>query len=150
VTCKREEILARLLVILNTVEDLAHVARNEDEFPEAVRPAAILLDGDEEAVAELARPWVKGRAYTVVQMNPLIVVSMGGKPEEIGTDINELMARVVTAVMADVELTSIVVANAQCGVYYIATDNRLNHSLAMDCDLQMRFGIRYTLLPIAP
>ena len=147
---RREDILARLFVILNTVEDLKLVARNLDEFPEAVRPMAILLDGDEEAVAELARPWVKGKAYTVIQMNPIIVVSMGGRPEDVGTDINELMARIVTAVMSDAELTSIVVANAQCGVYYLATDYRLNHSLAMDCDLQMRFGIRYTLLPVAP
>jgi len=147
---RREDILARLFVILNTVEDLKLVARNLDEFPEAVRPMAILLDGDEEAVAELARPWVKGKAYTVIQMNPIIVVSMGGRPEDVGTDINELMARIVTAVMSDVELTTIVVANSQCGVYYLATDYRLNHSLAMDCDMQMRFGIRYTLLPVAP
>jgi hypothetical protein len=147
---KREDILARLLVILNTVEDFKLVARNLDEFPEKVRPAAILLDGGEEAVPELARPWVKGKAYTVVQMNPLIVVSVGGRPQDVGTDINELMARIVTAVMSDAELTSIVVANAQCGVYYLATDDRLNHSLAMDCDMQMRFGIRYTLLPVAP
>jgi hypothetical protein len=147
---KREDILARLLEILNTVEDLKTVARNLDEFPEAVRPMAILLDGGEESVPELQRPWVKGKAYTVVQMNPLIVVSIGGKPEDIGTDINELIARIVTAVMTDAELTTIVVANAQCGVYYLATDDRLNHSLAMDCDMQMRFGIRYTLLPNAP
>jgi len=147
---KREDILARLLVILNTIEVFKLVARNLDEFPERVRPAVILLDGDEEAVAELARPWVKGKAYTVVQMNPLIVVSMGGRPQDVGTDINELMARIVTAVMSDAELTTIVVANAQCGVYYLATDYRLNHSLAMDCDMQMRFGIRYTLLPVAP
>ena len=147
---KREDILARLLVILNTIEVFKLVARNLDEFPERVRPAVILLDGDEEAVAELARPWVKGKAYSVIQMNPLIVVSMGGRPQDVGTDINELMARIVTAVMSDVELTTIVVANNQCGVYYLATDYRLNHSLAMDCDMQMRFGIRYTLLPVAP
>src|SRR4030095_4596198 len=147
---KREDILSRLFVILNTVEDLKLVARNLDEFPEAVRPMAILLDGDEEAVAELQRPWVKGKAYTVVQMNPLIVVSIGGKPEDVGTDINELIMRIVTAVMTDAELATIVIANAQCGVYYLATDDRLNHSLAMDCDMQMRFGIRYTLLPNAP
>ena len=147
---KREDILARLLVILNTIEVFKLVARNLDEFPERVRPAVILLDGDEEAVAELARPWVKGKAYTVVQMNPIIVVSMGGKPEDVGPDINELMARIVTAVMTDAELTTIVVVNAQCGVYYLASDYRLSHSLAMDCDMQMRFGIRYTLLPVAP
>jgi hypothetical protein len=147
---KREDILARLLVILNTVEDFKLVARNLDEFPEKVRPAAILLDGGEEAVPELQRPWVKGKAYTVVQANPLIVVSVGGRPQDVGTDINELMARIVTAVMTDVELTTIVVSNAQCGVYYLATDDRLNHSLAMDCDMQMRFGIRYVLLPNAP
>jgi hypothetical protein len=147
---KREDILARLFLILNTVEDLKTVARNLDEFPEAVRPMAILIDGGEEAVPELQRPWVKGKAYTVVQMNPLIVVSIGGKPEDVGPDINELIARIVTAVMTDAELTTIVTANAQCGVYYLATDDRLNHSLAMDCDMQMRFGIRYTLLPVAP
>jgi len=147
---KREDILARLLAILNTIEVFKLVARNLDEFPERVRPAVILLDGDEEAVAELARPWVKGKAYSVIQMNPLIVVSMGGRPQDVGTDINELMARIVTAVMSDAELTTIVVANNQCGVYYLATDYRLNHSLAMDCDMQMRFGIRYTLLPVAP
>jgi hypothetical protein len=147
---KREDILARLLVILNAVEDFKLVARNLDEFPERVRPAAILLDGSEEAVPELQHPWIKGKAYTVVQMNPLIVVSIGGKPEDVGTDINELMARIVTAVMTDVELTTIVVANARCGIYYLATDDRLNHSLAMDCDMQMRFGIRYTLLPNTP
>jgi len=147
---KREDILARLLAILNTIEVFKLVARNLDEFPERVRPAVILLDGDEEAVAELARPWVKGKAYSVIQMNPLIVVSMGGRPQDVGTDINELMARIVTAVMSDVELATIVVVNAQCGVYYIATDYRLNHSLAMDCDMQMRFAIRYTLLPVAP
>ena len=147
---KREDILARLLTILNTIEVFKLVARNLDEFPERVRPAVILLDGDEEAVAELARPWVKGKAYTVVQMNPLIVISMFGKPQDVGTDLNELMARIVTAVMSDVELTTIVVANSQCGVYYLASDYRLSHSLAMDCDMQMRFGIRYTLLPVAP
>jgi hypothetical protein len=147
---KREDICVRLLAILHTVEDLKLVARNLDEFPEKVRPAAILLDGGEEAVPELQRPWVKGKAYSVVQMNPLIVVSVGGKPQDVGTDINELIARIVTAVMTDAELTTIVVANAQCGIYYLATDDRLNHSLAMDCDMQMRFGIRYTLLPVAP
>jgi len=147
---KREDIMARLLVILNTVEGFKFVARNVDEFPEKIRPAVILLDGDEEAVAELARPWVKGKAYTVVQMNPLIVISMGGRPQDVGADINELMARTVTAVLSDVELTTIVVVNAQCGVYYLASDYRLSHSLAMDCDMQMRFGIRYTLLPAAP
>jgi len=142
--------MARLLAILHTVEGFKFVARNVDEFPEKIRPAAILLDGDEEAVAELARPWVKGKAYTVIQMNPLIVISMGGRPQDVGADINELMARTVTAVMSDAELTTIVVANSQCGVYYLASDYRLSHSLAMDCDMQMRFGIRYTLLPVAP
>jgi len=150
VTCKREQIVARLLAILHTVEGFKFVGRNVDEFPEKIRPAAILLDGDEEAVPELQRPWVKGKAYTVVQMNPLIVISMFGKPQDVGTDLNELMARIVTAVMSDVELTTIVVANSQCGVYYLASDYRLSHSLAMDCDMQMRFGIRYTLLPVAP
>jgi hypothetical protein len=149
VTCKREQILDRLFTILCEVDDL-YVQRNLDEFPGEIRPMAILLDGGEEAVPELQRPWVKGKAYTVVQMNPLIVVSVGGKPEDVGPDINELMSRIVTAVMTDAELTAIVAANAQCGVYYIATDDRLNHSLAMDCDMQMRFAIRYTLVPTSP
>jgi hypothetical protein len=33
VTCKREQILARMLEILNTVADLKAVERNLDEFP---------------------------------------------------------------------------------------------------------------------
>lgn len=147
-TCRREEILARLLAILNGVADIKTVERNLDEFPEAVRPIALLLDGGEEVAPEFQRPWVKGRAWTIVDMAPLIIVSMGGTPEEVGTDINELMARVITAVMTDDELQTILTTNGS--VVYVATDDRLNHSLAMDCDLQIRFRIRYPLLPSNP
>lgn len=147
-TCRREEILARLLEILESVEGIKEVARNVDEFPDIARPMAILLDGDEEAVPELARPWIKGRAVTIVDMTPLILVMMGGPPDTIGPDVNELMARVVTAVMSDNELSQIVTTNG--GVYYTATDYRLSHDMAIDCDLQMRFRIRYPLLPTHP
>lgn len=147
-TCRREEIMARLFEILNTVQDIKSVERNLDEFPEDVRPMAILLDGDEEVAPEFQRPWVKGKSWTIVDMVPIIVISMGGKPEEIGTDINELMARVITAVMTDADLPDILTTNGN--VVYVATDSRLNHSLAMDCDLQIRFRIRYPLLPSHP
>lgn len=148
VGCKREDILARLVEILNGVTDIKNVARNLDEFPETVRPMAILLDGDEEAAPELEHIWKKGRAVIIVNMLPLIVVSMGGRPEDVGPDINELMARIITAVMLDQELNDIVTTNG--GVYYQRTDYRLNHSLAMDCDLQMIFRIRYPLFPSHP
>ncbi len=147
-SCRRENICARLLEILNTINDVEEVARNLDEFPDVARPMIILIDGEEEVAPEFQRPWVKNKAWTIVDMIPIIVVSMGGKPEDIGPNINELMARVITAVMTDDELQEIITTNGS--VVYLATDNRLNHSLAMDCDLQIRFKIRYPLLPSVP
>lgn len=145
---RRENILKRLLVILSGIELFKAVERNLDEFPGEVRPMAIMLDGDEEAPEEFRRSFVKNRAVTIVDMIPIIVVSMGGRPEEIGPDINELLARVQTAILLDDVLKELVTTNG--AVWYAAGDSRLNHSLAMDCDMQIRFVVRYPLVPSSP
>lgn len=137
----REPILARLLEILEAVEQLKETDRNLDEFPEAARPMGILLDGDEAAVPEFQRSWVKGKVTIVTDMLPLVLVQHGGTPQDIGSDMNELVDTIIHDVMSDATLSSMVTRNG--GVYWDRTDYRLCHSLAMDCDMQIQFRIRY-------
>ena len=147
---RREQILNQLIGILRDVDGIEAAERNLDQFPQEVRPMVILLDGDEEVPPEFRdHKFLKGRAPLLIEMTPLIELSVSDVPDEVGLTANELLGRIQSAVLTDATLQNGVLGS-NGAVYYVACDGRTSHSMAMDCDLQIRFAFRYPLFPTAP
>jgi hypothetical protein len=96
VTDVREDILARLLVVVASVPNIKTALRNNVDIQEELLPAVSVFDGDEEsggAEDRSARP--PGRPY-VARMIPEIVVSeRHGTGSELGTFRREIIRRVL-------------------------------------------------------
>src|ERR1700753_1714667 len=76
-TDRREQVLAALFLVLQSVASVKVVVRNRGELPAAIRPAVVLLDGNE--TARDSPPQERGRltaAPNLVDMSPEIYVVM--------------------------------------------------------------------------
>lgn len=143
-TDRREMILARLLEIARTVEGVSAAFRNRDEISEKQRPAIVILDADEAADDSdpSARP---SRSPRSVAMTPEIYILLGAKPEDLGTAINVLRARVVKAVLTDVALPAILGSNGQ--VRYEGCATALARGRSMEGEMGVSFSFTYVLRP---
>src|SRR5262245_17605334 len=96
----REVLLARVLVVLKGVQGIETADRNLDDISDLRLPAAILFDGDEEA---FDNPRARGAAPNTVEMTPTIEVTLSD-PDQVGTQINALRARICKAILSDTTL----------------------------------------------
>ena len=86
---KREDILARLVVICSALEGVTLCARNRDELSDRQRPAVIILDADEVAIeGEPKRANAAGPQ--LISMTPEIYILISGTPESVGTELNTM------------------------------------------------------------
>lgn len=103
-TDKRELILARLEVLLS---GLGRAKRNDPDAPEGLRPAYMVLDGDEDTEALL---WGHGRPSDqkhIIDMHPEVYyVTEGTDPALVGREMNEAAAGIIHAVLNDSTLLS--------------------------------------------
>src|SRR5262252_1154664 len=95
---RRENILARLAVIIANLPGIETADRNNDRASDSKLPAAVLFDGDEQSFENLR---ATGLAPNVIDMTPTVVVSLGDVPENVGTVTNEWLALVQKAVLGD-------------------------------------------------
>lgn len=145
-TDKREDILARLLVACGAVDGIQKAARNVDALSEPTRPAAIILDGDEQAVEgdPLGRPEASPRR---IEMTPEIHVLLAGQPAEAGTSVNAMRAGIIKAVLTDSELADIVGANGH--IRYEGTVTEFGPGRTLQARMRLAFTFTYILIPAA-
>jgi hypothetical protein len=142
---QRELVLARLQAIGAAVPGIRTSVRNVIGISENRRPALVVLDADEaveEADLSGSRPF---DAPMLVVMSPEIFLMVSAAPEDIGTQLNIMRARVMRAVLQDAELRGIVGTNG--AVRYAGCGTALAAGRSMEGEMAMTFAIRYALKP---
>ena len=142
---KREAILARLLAIAESVEDVVFTARNNVEITDRQVPALIILEGDEEtpAVSELRHR--KPEAPVPVVMIPEICIVGMTATEDIGETLNGFRVAVIKAVLRDSELIALLGTTGAIAYRGMVSD--LGGGRAMLGRMFLRFAISYFLKP---
>lgn len=142
-TDRREQILARLLLIAKTVQGIDNVYRNQSDISESVRPASRIFDGGETISDRLLQPQ-PSRSGGLIVMQPVVTIELGGKPDEIGTALNALRLKMVKAVLTDAPLAAIVGANGR--INYTGCETNLVPSGTGGIDMLLNFAIAYPLI----
>jgi hypothetical protein len=149
VTDRREQILARLLAILESVGGVRVAVRNRGELPPAKRPAVILLDADE--IARTAPPQQRGRLTmmpNLVDMSPEIYVVMDQREpqnESIGEDMNALRIAIMKAIMSDDPLAAILGSNGD--IQYNGCETDMASGRSLEGQMHIRMTFTYALRP---
>jgi len=148
-TYRREEILVRILAVINGIKSAASiktVSRNRIDFDDTQLPAVGVLEGDEEvATNTLGRNDRASRRPYIVTATPQIFVRVGSLPEVVGTDLNALLAAIIKAVEDDAELTSLSMDDG--GIHYAGKQSQLHAARQMIGADAMVFAIKYLLYP---
>jgi len=148
-TDRREQVLSALFTLLQAVDNVHVVVRNRGELPAAIRPAVVLLDGDE--TARDGVPQERGRltaAPNLVDMSPEIYVVMDQrepKNERIGEDMNAMRMAILKAITTAAPLIAILGSNGDIKYNGCATDMASGRS--MEGQLSLRFTFTYVLKP---
>ena len=139
---RREMILSRLLEIAGSTEGIVAAFRNKDEISEKQRPAIVILDADEAAddADPSSRP---SRAPRRVAMTPEIYILLGAKPEDLGTAINTLRARLLKAILMDSSLLTILGSSGEARYEGCAT--ALARGRSMEGEMGVSFSFTYVL-----
>jgi len=148
-TDRREQVLSALFTVLQSVSGVKVAVRNRGELPPAIRPAVVLLDGDE--TARDGVPQERGRltaAPNLVDMSPEIYVVMDQrepKNEHIGEDMNAMRMAILKAITTAAPLIAILGSNGDIKYGGCATDMASGRS--MEGQLSLRFTFTYVLKP---
>jgi hypothetical protein len=142
---KREAILARLLEVATGVPGIAAAVRNQDEISERARPAIAVFDADESADEAAERQDHAGRAPNLVVMTPEVLILNGAPPENVGSSLNALRAKLVKAVLTDAQLTSLTGPNGHAR--YAGCSTHLGHGRSMEGSMGVQFTFTYVLRP---
>lgn len=102
----REQILARLAVVLQGVEGIKYVGRNTQDVPELQRPCVVLHDGNEELDESFGRPDLRGRLQ-MQAMTPQINVFFSTNAKATGNIANTYRAKLLAAIFNDATLTGL-------------------------------------------
>ncbi len=140
----REDIMARILVLLGQLSGTELVARNLDEIPETKLPAAVLYDNDE---AALDNPRATSGKPTVVHATPIIVIDLGDVVENVGTLTNEWLASVKRLILLDTTLEGLCGNFSTAGAHYGGAETSLHPGRTMHVVLTINFIIGYHLKP---
>jgi hypothetical protein len=144
----REDILARLFVIVGTIPNIRASYRNNVDIPPDHLPAAVVLDGDEETgeVSDLSmHPSNKPIA---VQMVPEIIIAQ--QADNVGTDITTLRRELIKRVLFDTELNEQIVKTGRHGngaIRYLGCQTDLGWMRSLHGALLARFMFKYFLKP---
>lgn len=146
-TDRREAILARLKVVLETISGL-QVFRNRGELTEDKRPGIMLFDGDELADERAFDRGRLAKAPNRVKLTPQVYLLLQQrKPDnfEVGSDISNWRILILKAVLLDTSLQTIVGSVGE--IHYDGCVTDLGRGRAMDGELGLQFTFTYPLIP---
>lgn len=139
---RREDILARLPVVIGAIPGIVRTLRNQKSVTGKTGATVVISDGDEASVMEDDSN-VSNRRPIMIDMTPGISLLLGEPSPTIGTTANNLRAKIIYAVMTDEELQSIVGTNGF--VKYQGLGNELDRGNSALADYSLNFRIRYPL-----
>jgi hypothetical protein len=141
---RREEILARLVEIAGAIPGARNVYRNRLKLTASLRPAIVVLDGDEVGtVGEFALGSAPNRP-SIMQVNPLIYLMAGDNAATIGSDMSGLRLPMIQAVLADSALQEITTNTG--GIQYQGCTMDLGQGQTTEATLILSFSLHYPLL----
>ena len=144
----RENILARLVAIVDGVADFKQVYRNYVDLTEDDLPAAAVLDGDEETDDTTDASMRPPTRPTLVTMTPEIIVFK--LAPQVGPDISDLRRQLVKAVLYDTELNEQIVKTGRYGngtIRYLGCQTDLGWERSMFGALKINLQLKYALKP---
>ena len=138
----REKILVRLLAVVGSIEGVRTALRNSIGISDTARPAIIILDADEIANSDdpKSRP---ANAPRIITMTPEIYIMFGAAAENVGTEINLLRARLISAILTDEELINLTAEDK--GIRYVGSLNALSLGRSMEGQMAVSFDFEYYL-----
>lgn len=143
-TDKREQILARLVEIMETIPGVGEVYRNNPDPNEGRMPAVVVFDADEEVASLPDTARYKGStAPQVMIMRPEIYILLSARAADAGTRLNELRARIYKAIVTDLTLSSLVETNGR--IMLEAGRSGFAVGRAMASELKLEFSFAYVL-----
>ncbi len=144
----REDILARLFVIVGTIPNIRSAARNNIDILEDRLPAAVVMDGDEETGDVTDLSMHPSNKPVAVQMVPEIIIAQ--ESENVGTDITTLRRELIKRVLFDTELNEQIVKTGRHGngaIRYLGCQTDLGWMRSLHGALLARFMFKYFLKP---
>ncbi len=145
----REQILARVFALIQSVPGVETVSRNRDQLPNEARPALVMWDADEDVRTDSENRGRLGRSTVRVTLKPEIYIVIGGrkpKNELIGEDINAIRVAVLKAILLDTKLQELVGPNGQ--VFYLGVFSDLAVGRGGHGVMGLLFDITYSLNPL--
>ncbi len=149
----REEILDRLTDLVAGVEGVQYAARNHLRPDEDSLPAVVIFDGDE-IVAEMPdgpnpNRWRDANAPQMMTMRPEIYVRVASDLSTVGTNMNQMRAKIHKAICEDLRLIAIVGAgrgkNGRIQLERVQT--ALGWGRTMEGEMILYYAFSYLLVP---
>jgi hypothetical protein len=144
----REDILARLLVILAGIPNMKSARRNYRDIPEDQLPGALLFDGDEETDDASDLSMHPSNRPTMVRMHPEILIAQ--QSSEVGSDLTTLRRELLKRILTDTELNEQIVKTGRNGngaIRYLGLQTDLGEGRSLQGALRAQFMFKYTLKP---
>lgn len=141
---RREEILARLVAIASELPSGPRVFRNRLKLTASLRPAIVILDGDETGTLGeffLGRPPSRP---SIMQVNPFVYLMAGDTAGTIGSDMSALRLPMINAVLSDDALIEATTSTG--GVQYQGCTMDLGQGQTTEATLILSFELHYPLL----
>ena len=144
----REAVLARLAEVVAGIPNMRWVERNNAEFPESPRPAAIVFDSDEETDDATDATMRPAHRPTLVQMMPEIAIIQN--PGEAGSDIATLRRELIRRVLTDTALNEQIVKTGRFGngaIRYLGCRTDYGWMRSQHGGMLAQFMFKYALKP---
>jgi hypothetical protein len=142
----REDILARLLVVVASIPNIKFAQRNNIEIPEDQLPAALVFDGDEETNDASDLSMRPANRPTMVRMHPEIVIAQ--QADEVGSDLTTLRRELIKRVTTDTVLNEQIVKTGRNGngaIRYLGCRTDLGLGRSLQGALLAEFMFKYAL-----
>ena len=146
----REDILARLLVVVAAIPNIRSTHRNNVDLPETQLPAAIVLDGDEDSDGANDVSMKKPERPYNVQMTPGIIVQVQDDNVVLGSIITTFRRELIKRVLTDTELNEQIVKTGRYGngaIRYLGCQTDVGWTRTGYAALTAQFLFKYSLKP---
>jgi hypothetical protein len=144
----RENILARLVVIVGTIPNIRSAYRNNVDIAENDLPTAIVFDGDEETDDASDATMRPPNRPTLVTMRPEIIIAQ--QSDEAGSDITTFRRELIRRILYDTELNTTIVKTGRNGngaIRYLGCQTDVGWMRSLHGALRAQFMFKYALNP---
>lgn len=142
---RREQILARLRVIIEEVPGIRSAGRNRDDVQGRSRPAILMHDAAEDTAALSNRPSGRNTKNTkdLMTLSPQLYVMLGATADLVGGLISDFRRQLIPLVWTDAQLWDLVGGNGDIRYLGCGLDTTTGES--REARLEVKFEFTYML-----